>query len=271
MNQNNKKRNCIAILALLFLCGACAVKAGPVPTGVPVIVTATPEPTKEPAKNPTIPPEPTKIPEKITPEPTKEPVPTSTPVPTMPPATPTPTPEPTVTPVPEVTEIPEPTEAPVPAPEPTKNPLPLVHEGWQNVSDITMQYYVVFPDCFDRSTLIKEEKQTAFSYTSSTEPDIQFGIAYRFGQTYESKQEEILLNSGEISEDTGKEKAFFYRIETKDRIYRGFVTEEYYDSFLPGEMLAETVGVMQVEFSYPLAEKEKYESEAFEYYVVEIP
>ena len=57
--------------------------------------------------------------------------------------------------------------------------------------DITMDHYIVFPECFDGSAIEQKDSELAFLYTSSADENVKFSITYTIGQTYEEAAEEI--------------------------------------------------------------------------------
>lgn len=228
----------------------------PTPEATSVPPVPTPEPTKEPPVFVT--PEPTK---EAAPSPTKEP----TPVPTR-----QATPAPTEGAEPFPTKAPEETDLPILTP--TINPLPFVHAGWQNVLDITMDHYIVFPECFDCSVTEQENSVLAFVYTSSTDENVRFSVVYTIGQAYREAAEEIYMRGGVTEEHLPDGKSFSYVTEEEDIVFRGWVIEEYYNEELLGEEYQnkEIPGTMRIEFSYPISLREQYETEEFRYYVVQI-
>lgn len=245
----------------------------PEATGTPM---ASPAPTPSPAFTPT--------PEVVaTPQPTAEPTPELQPTKEPEPAkeiTPTskPEPAPTKRPSPEPTKkvSPAPTKeaglSPTPEPTPTIDPLPLVHAGWQNVLDITMDHYIVFPECFDGSAIEQKDSELAFLYTSSADENVKFSITYTIGQTYEEAAEEIYAQGGVIEGPSLGEKSFSYIIEKDDMVFYGWIMEEFYKKELLGEEYQdkETPGTMRVELCYPILLREQYETEEFRYYIKRI-
>ncbi|MGN0506679.1 MAG: hypothetical protein ACI4FZ_08965 [Lachnospiraceae bacterium] len=247
----------------------------PTPTPASVLtptVSATPTVTPEalPSPEASATPTPTKKPETV---PTQVPEPTETPVPTITPTL-TPTPSPTIAPSPTITPpptiIPSPTPTLTPTPTPALNPLNLVHAGWQSMQDITMDHYIVFPECFDDSTIEKNAPILSFVYTSSKDETILFSVIYTIGQTYEAAVEEVYAREGLIEEHVPEERSFSYLLEEGETVFRGWVIEEYYSAKLLGSQYdkQEITGTMRVVFSYPIAVREQYETEAFRYYVV---
>lgn len=295
----NKKRNYVIyigiLMVLLFSC-ACGERRegeGTVTiTMLPAIITEplgtiTPEPiipTKQPevkpeaTASPAASPEPvpshifTPTPEiAVTPQPTKEP--TKEPQPTEEIApTPTKKPEPKPSKKPSPMPTKEAELSPTPKPMPTMDPLPLVHAGWQNVLDITMDHYIIFPECFDGSAIEQKDSRLVFLYTSSTDENVKFSITYTIGQTYEAAAEEIYARGGVMEEHPSKEKSFSYIVEKDGMVFCGWVIEEPYSKELLGEEYQnnETSGTMRVELSYPILLREQYETEAFRFYIVRI-
>lgn len=248
-------------------------EVSPEATVIPVV---SPEPTPSPAFTPTpeiaATPQPTAEP---TPElqPTKEPEPTKEITPTK---KPEPTPSKKPSPVPTKGVSPAPTKeaelSPTPEPTPTTDPLLLVHAGWQNVLDITMDHYIIFPECFDGSAIEQKDSRLAFLYTSSSDENVNFSIVYTIGQTYEEATEEIYAQGGVVEEHSPEEKSFSYIIEKGDMVFYGWAMEEFYRKELLGEEYQdkETPGTMRVEISYPILLREQYETEAFRYYIKQI-
>ena len=177
----------ITVMGIVLFC-ACTKKVpvsvipaeSPTPTQeIEFIVTPMISPTEElvsPTKAPTETKEPT-----VTKEPTKTKEPTATKAPTAtksPTATKAPTAmkSPTATKAPTATKEPTATKAPtatkdltetqVSTQKPTSTPIVenssnggenLIHNGWQSMMDITQTYYVMFPECFNVSEVIKDE------------------------------------------------------------------------------------------------------------------
>ena len=285
---------CISILGILFLT-ACR-------ENVPVLMTPTPVPTKEAVVTEAVAPtvtalpdmgvEPTK-PQEVTvtpmPEatPTKEaaksPTPTVTPVPTATPTlsptptlTPIPSPTPSPTPIPTMTPTPTPSPTPTltPIPTPTIDPVPLVTNGWQSAADITQQYLIVFPECFNESEVMRTNHELAVTYTSRRYDTLTFVTSYRMQCTLEEIITELVGAGAELVEENPLEKRFSYRYEDATRVYQGVVIEMKYPQELLGDVFGEEefiTGVMQVVYSYPVGNKAEYETEPFRYFVVMVP
>lgn len=184
---------------------------------------------------------------------------------------------PTNSPVPTVASQ-SPSDTPTMTPTPIEvadqfDPLPLIGEGWQNLLDITMKYYVIFPNCFDQCITEKEDSRISFYYTSSTKEDIQLVVSYNIEQTYESALERVRTLNGEWIEQNEDERRATYRIDA-DTVERGLLLEERYDEELLGtDYLAGNgaVGVMWVMFTYPKSQTTQYETEEYSFYVTNIP
>lgn len=305
----NKKRNYviyIGILMIMLFSGACGkrpVQEGtititmPPPSITEPLGTATPEPTPtvpevKPEVTPVVSPEPTPSPV-LTPTPeivaTPQPTPTAELTPELQPTkepeptkeltlAPTPEPTPSKKPSPEPTKKVSPTPTkeaeliPTPEPTPAIDPLPLVHVGWQNVLDITMDHYIIFPECFDGSEIEQKDFRLAFLYTSSTDENVKFSIAYTIGQTYEEAVEEVYAWGGVVEGHSPEGKSFSYIIEKDGMVFYGWAMEESYRKELLGEGYQdkETPGTMRVELSYPILLREQYETEEFRYYIKRI-
>lgn len=251
------------------LSGGLTVIPTPEPTKVPPVVeataipTVTPEPlTEAPTETPTLTPEPV-------PEISPTEVPTATPEPTK-------APEPTAEPSIELpTVIPEPTETV--APTPTVTPVPtinleeLITKGWQKAVSIDEKYVIIFPEVFRDSELFKTERELRIDYTDIADDAIKFSVCYRMQQTLGESVKEILENAGGVVEQLPGEKRVKYQFQDAERIYCGILIEGQYSKELLGNTFGEEewiTGVMEVMFSYPLAERETYETEQYNYYII---
>lgn len=265
--------------------GACKLpgnqQENPQPTPT---TTVSPTEATTPSVAPTQKPEDTPVPTDVPVQPTLEPTPTeiskeptATPIPTEAEISATPTekePSPTVPP----TDTPTPTaivEPPLPTPTdiPVYDPMPLIGQGWQNLIDITMKYYVIFPDCFDDCVVERDESKVSFHYTSSKKEGISFSISYVMEQTYESALERIRTLKGERLEQDEDKRTASYRIDGTN-IERGFLMENRFDVELIGTDYLSgngTIGIMWITFSYPSEQKEEYETELFDFHVIAIP
>ena len=282
LKESGKKLSIIGLCLLLLAAGACQGRnpeqpiMTPTPTAEPeaVLPTDRPEPTAgaEPTKKPSETPKPTPPPElRVTPEPTKTQEPSEAPEPS---ATPEPTKaqEPSQAPEPSATPEPIREQEPSQAPEPTKipepDPLTLVGQGWQSMLDITMRYYVVFPDCFTHCTVSRTEDRDSFVYTSEAYPELTLTISYVLGQTYEDAIEQIGQLDGLWLEQEKEEKRAAYRVDGVTKTC-GRLLENTFETWLlygssAGE--EETAGILWVELSYPQSQEELFESEPFRFF-----
>lgn len=297
----NKKGIWIVTVAGLLLLGACIRGNQPVVTPTPTVVptqsaeatetpvpeiTASPIPesTVIPKVTPTVVPEPTVVPKvsptpepeiSATPEPTEAPEPTETPVPEI---TVTTTPEPTVIPEVTPTEAPEPT--PTEVPEPTKAPeiswTPdtelLINAGWQRTVDITENYDIVFPDCFDESKVERMEKELLISYSSTEKEGIKFYVYYTMEQTLEQALLQVTEAGGFMTENNRDEKQFSYRTDGAI-IYRGTVLETSFSKVLLDSSFHEEekiTGTIHIVLEYPKEYCTEYETETYQYFLVPI-
>ncbi len=285
----------LIIAGLLFFC-ACkeeSVVPTPTPSAVPTEIpgkTVTPQPsaipdlsiTPEPTAttSPAVTEKPTVMPEpEISPEPTDDPSQTVTPAAPTPDVTgepadipePTAIPEPTFTPIPTVT--PEPTATPMPTATPTPTPVPetLVNAGWQKTVDMTGDYTIIFPDCLNESEIIKGQKDVEIFYRERGLETAFFSIAYTMTETLEDVKKEVLEAGGGVLSEVLEEKMFSYESEDGIMKYRGLVIEQQYSSSLVGDTFGtedQVTGTMHIIFCYPLADKEIYDTEKYQYYVV---
>ena len=267
------------VMNILFAACTGEVKETVLPNASPTVtVTVTQQPESTQAAT-TI--KPTKEP-KLTPSPTEEPRQHITPtlaatvtpslVPTeIPTAAPTVTSTPVLQPtaIPHLTEIPhltatptlQPTATPtmMVTPTPAKDPLTLVYGGWQQVTDLSGHYTVVFPDIYDKVSLKKESDFFKYVYTASAMSDIKWELYFNMEETVEMRQKKIIEQYPEMRVKSQAD-GFAYYAET-DTV---FVTGEVY------AWNYETVGihgVMHIENSYPKEKKEEYQKEMYHWYV----
>ena len=282
-----KKGISIAIMMGLLLLGACreTPQTTVIPTGTPttgpveeINPTVTTKPSAAPTLEPTVPPEATKKPELSvtvmpTPEATIVPEPSVTPVPT---AEPTAVPKVEPTKAPEPTEEPEPSATPVPTPEasvtpePTETPLPdldrFIGHGWQSMTDITEQYSIVFPECFDETASVRSEEELLLTYSSKEQEEVVFTVRYVPGKLLTEVLEQS-MEEWTVSDQ--QEKQFSYYTERDIMKYQGIVLELEFDKKLLGSVSEEETmtGIMQIEFGYPVENSAEYETDAYRYFI----
>ena len=273
------------LMNILFAACTGDVKETVLPNSSP---TATVTVTQEPVSTqPTITTQPTKEPE-LTPLPTEEPkqhitlmpsvtiTPTETPAvaPTMtmtpiPSKMPTDVPMMTPSKVPTATVTPtlQPTATPTLTPSPTmiitltpaKDPLTLVYAGWQQVTDPSGCYTIVFPDMYDKVSLKKESDFFKYVYTASTMSDITWELCFHLEETVELKQQKIIEQYPEMKVKS-QEDGFVYYAETDKVFVAGEVYTWNYEA-------TGVYGVMHIENSYPKEKKEEYQKEMYDWYV----
>lgn len=196
----------------------------------------------------------------ITPTPSEIPtviptvVQTPTPVPTV-----TPTSVPTATPVPTATLVPTATPTIRVTPTPSVDPLTLVYEGWQQVTEPSGQYTIVFPELYDTVSLEKQSDFFKYVYTASAVPDIKWDLCFYTEETVELRQKKIIEQYPEVKIRLQAD-GFAYYAETETVFVAGEVYTWNYET-------AGIYGVMHVETSYPQEKKEEYQREIYNWYV----
>ena len=166
------------------------------PSGTQAVTTTKPEKDAEPT------PSPTKEPgQHITPMPSELPTLTQTVTP-CPTATVMPTPQPTATAIPvlTVTPTPQPTATPtlMITPTPARNPLTLVYAGWQQITEPSGRYTVVFPDMYDIVNLTQEAAFFKYVYTTSVMSDIKLELCFHMEESVELWKEKIIEQYPEV-------------------------------------------------------------------------
>ena len=221
----------------------------------------TPSPTEEPMQHVTPMPSVTIMPTEV---PTDVPTMTPTPnkVPTdVPMMTPTPVQIVTITPAlqPSVTPTLIPSPTIFVTPTPAKDPLMLVYAGWQQVTDPSGRYMIVFPDMYDKVSLKQEAEFFRYVYTTSAMPDIKLELCFNMEESVELRQEKIVEQYPEVKVKPQTD-GFAYYAETDTVFVAGEVYTWNY----------ETVGmhgVMHIENIYPKEKKEEYQKEMYYWYV----
>lgn len=273
------------VMNILFAACTGEVKETVLPNASPTVtVTVTKQPENTQAAT-TI--KPTKEPE-LTPSPTEEPRQHITPMlaatvtpsvaPTeIPTAAPTVTSTPVLQPtaIPHLTEIPHLTATPISqptvvvtlqpsptmlvTPTPAKDPLTLVYAGWQQVTDLSGQYMVVFPDIYDKVTLKKEADFFKYVYTASAIPNVKWELSFNTEETVNVRQQKIIEQYPEMKVKPQAD-GFAYYAETDTVFVAGEVYAWNYKA-------AGIQGVMHIENSYPKEKKEEYQKEMYHWYV----
>lgn len=226
-----------------------------IPTEMPVPTKVEPSPILTTVITPT-----------ATPEPTATLVPTATPVPTEAEPSPTPSPEPTPTVAVTPTATPEPTATPTPA----VSPELLVLNGWQKSLSFDEKYTIIFPDVFCNSTLVKTEKSLEIGYTSPKDKEIGFTVNYTMNCTLEEAVE-AWLTTGSLIEINQAEQKISYLFYKDGKMHQGVLMEEQYAKDLLGLSFGEgefVTGVMNIFFSYPEERSKEYQTEKYNYYVI---
>lgn len=289
--QVRKGKIGIGLIAILFLCCACIKPqppATPIPTKAPP-ATAVPSPTIEAQE--TVTPEPTEAvmptvfpTEAVTPTPIETIAPTPTKIPTATPS-PTETAVPSPTTAAQETVTPEPTKAVVPTVAPTEpvtpTPVPtsvpqasaeeLVYHGWQSVNDLTGTYRIVFPEVFTEGFIEQAEDAILFWYQSRENPEILLSVQFLLEKDFDLLADEIGENHAMQEIAIGEKKGFFYQGERGAFFASGYLVEHFYEAFVQETDGIKPVGSLLVEFSYPKEQRDRYETEQYQYYIIPIP
>lgn len=144
--------------------------------------------------------------------------------------------------------------------------------GWQKTVSIDGNYTIVFPELFRESEVSKTDRELISEFTCDEDTEITFSVGYIMMQTLEETVQEILAAGGIMVEERPEEQRVTYRWQTENKIYNGIFVEVQYPQYLLGNVFGEEewiTGVMQIVFSYPADQQEKYETEQYSYHVVE--
>lgn len=208
---------------------------------------------------------PTKDPERV-PSPTEELKQDITPalseIPTvMPAVTGTPIPVLTTTPVPTAVLTPNllPTPTIMVTPTPSVDPLTLVYAGWQQVTDPSGHYTIVFPEVYDTVSLEKKSDFFKYVYTASGMSGLKWELCFHIAETVELRQEKLMEQYPELKIKPQAD-GFAYYAETETVFVAGEVYAWNYET-------ASSHGVMHMEISYPQEKKEEYQKEMYYWYV----
>lgn len=225
--------------------------------------------TKQPTKEPELTPSSTEEPKQhVTPVPSVTIMPTE--VPTVAPTMtmmPTPTPNKRPTDIPMITPtsatmvtltlMPSPTM--IITPTPATDPLMLVYAGWQQVTDPSGYYTIVFPDMYDKVSLKQETDFFKYVYTVSAMPDIKWELCFNIEETVELRQQKIIEQYPEMKVKL-QEDGFAYYAETDTVFVAGEVYTWNYEA-------TGMHGVMHIENTYPKERKEEYQKDMYYWYV----
>lgn len=147
----------------------------------------------------------------------------------------------------------------------------LVSDGWQKVKSIEDQFYIIFPELFCDSYLLRTNQKLLLGYTSTQKPEAEFQIVYTMQQTLSEAEEQLLLAGADLKQELEKNRTAYVFIE-EGITHQGCLVEVQYSVELLGSTFGEegsVTGVMRVELIYPEAETAEYQQETYHFYVID--